>query len=64
MVDLRVEVGADEIDTVATRAKPLAVAAINGHTGDVDVGEQVVGEVASVVAWHLVLLEDHASGIG
>ena len=64
MVNLRVEVCADEIDAVAARAKPLAVAAIDGHAGDVDVGEQVVGEVAAVVAWHLVLLEDHASGIG
>ena len=64
MVNLRVEVGADEIDAVAARAKPLAVAAIDGHAGDVDVVEQVVGEVAAVVAWHLVLLEDNASGIG
>ena len=50
-------VRSDEINAAAVGAHPLAVGAVDGHTGDVDAAQEVVGQVGTVVAGHLYLRE-------
>ena len=61
-MNLGVIVGTDEINAIAVGAKPLSVASVDGHTHDVDTRKQIIGKVSSVVAGHLILLENHFVG--
>ena len=60
VLDLRVAVVADEEHSVR-RCYPLAVAAVDGDASCLYVREQIVGEIRSVVARHLVLCHPTAT---
>ena len=57
MLHLRIVVSTDQVGTVLVRAKPFATRSVNNDAVDVDVGQQIVGIVGTIVARHLVLYD-------